>query len=76
MSETVRKVNDFFKTALKDEIEELQDKLSLTERQDKIFRMFYVKKNDMNFIADTLNVSADTVKKELHRIRAKLSRLI
>ena len=76
MSETVRKVNGFFKTALKDEIDSLQEKLSLTERQERIFAMFYIKRHDLNFIADTLNVCPQVIGNELRAIRRKLVRLM
>ena len=76
MSEAVRKVNGFFKTALKDEIDELHEKLSLTERQERIFAMFYIKRHDLNFIADTLNVCPQVIGNELRAIRRKLVRLM
>ena len=76
MSETSRAVNRFFALSTREEVDGVLGNAVFSERQEKIFRMFYLKKNDMGFIADTLNVSTDTVKKELQKIRAKLSRLI
>lgn len=76
MSETSRAINRFFATSTKDEVDGIIGNVVLSERQETIFKMFYLKKNDMGFIADTLNTSTDTVKKELQKIRAKLSRLI
>lgn len=76
MSEAVRKVNGFFKTALKDEMDELHEKLSLTERQERIFILFYLKRHDLNFIADTLNVCPQVIGNELRAIRRKLVRLV
>lgn len=72
MSEAVRKVNGFFKTALKEEIDSLQEKLSLSDRQMKIFRMFYIKKQDVNFIGDTMGVCPQVVGNELRAIRKKI----
>ena len=76
MSETSRAVNRFFATSTKEEVDGVVGNVVFSERQEAIFRMFYLRKNDMGFIADTLNTSTDTVKKELQKIRAKLSRLI
>ncbi len=76
MSETVKRVNGFFRTALKEEIDELHDRLSLTERQERIFSLFYIKRHDLNFIADTLNVCPQVIGNELRAIRRKLIRLM
>lgn len=72
MSEAVRAINEFFKYSLKKEVDDLQDKLSLSERQEKIFCMFYIKRHDINFIADMLNVCPQVVSNELYRIRRKI----
>ena len=76
MSETVREINEFFRTALKRDVDDLKDKLSLSERQDRIFCMYYIKRNDINFIGDSLGVCPQVVGKELRNIRKKIIRLI
>lgn len=72
MSETSRRVNEFFRTALRADVETIRSEILLSERQEKIFDLFYLRKNDINFVADTLCVSADTVNRELKAIRKKL----
>ncbi len=72
MSEESKKVNGFFKTAGKSDVEKAISDVLFTDRQRKIFDMFYVERRDVNFIADTLCVSADTVNKELRAIRNKI----
>ena len=69
---TVRKTNSFFRNATRKDIERLQGCVFLTERQEQIFNMFYLKKKDVNFIADTLNYSPYTINKELRKIRDKI----
>lgn len=76
MSTTVQKINRFFKTALKTEVEEVKIQMSLSDRQLDIFERFYIKKQDINFIADTLCVCPQVINKELRNIRMKLIRLI
>mgnify|MGYP002624869481 FL=1 len=76
MSETVKAINEFFRYALKTEVANLKEELNLTERQENIFERFYIKKQDINFIADTLFISAPAVNKELKHIRKKIIRII
>ena len=72
MSVVSKKVNAFFKTARKSEVKEIISDVLFTDRQNKVFEMFYIQRHDVNFIADTLFVSADTVNKELKNIRDKI----
>ena len=72
MSQGVKKVNRFFKNCNKQDEQKLYDKMLLTERQEEIYRMYYLKDKDINFIADTLNVSSSVVAKELKIIRKKI----
>lgn len=44
----------------------------LTDRQETIYRMYYLKDKDINYIADTLNVCVGVVNKELKIIRKKI----
>lgn len=76
MSKETRKVNAFFRTALKSDVENVKDCLAMSERQERIFDMFYVKKNDIGFIADSLNVCVSVVNDELMLIRGKILRVI
>ena len=72
MSEETKKINTFFKTARKSDVEKVTSDVLFTDRQRKKFDMFYIQKHDVNFIADSINVSADTINKELKNIRKKI----
>lgn len=76
MSEMVKAVNRFFKTAIKSEVENIKDKILLSERQEDIFNRYYIKKQDINFIADVLNVCPIVVSNELRLIRFKLMKIL
>lgn len=76
MSDEIKKINGFFKDANKSELNKIESQILLSERQEKIFIMFYVKKQNINFIADTLFVSAMTINHELKIIRKKLLKLL
>ena len=56
MSIITKRINRFFKDATKEDVNRLSDKILLNERQEKIFTMFYIKKQNINFIADSLFV--------------------
>lgn len=72
----VKTVNKFFKTAIKSEVDEIKNKILLSERQEDIFDRYYIKKQDVNFIADTLNICPIVVSNELRLIRFKLMKIL
>lgn len=72
MSITTKAVNGFFRKANRSDIDRLLGSVLFSDRQEQIFTMFYLRKKDVNFIADYLNYSPDTINKELKKIREKL----
>lgn len=76
MSKEVKEINKFFKTAIKSDIDEISPKLLLTERQETIFNMYYIKDKDINFIADTLGVCNVVISNELKVVRKKLAKVL
>lgn len=76
MSQTIRKINNFFKNAISSDIEKINKNIILSERQEIIFKMKYLQKKDINFIADSLNVCPMVVNNELKIIRKKIVRIL
>jgi len=76
MSTKSKAVNIFFKTAIKSDVDKIKDEIILSDRQDKIFTMYYIQRKDRNFIADTLYISATVVDRELKTIRDKILRIL
>ena len=76
MSETTRKINRFFKTAVKSDVDKIEAGAIFTDRQREIYTMFYLKRQDINFIADTLCVCPDVVSYELKLIRQKIMKVV
>ena len=76
MSIITKRINRFFKDATKEDVNKLSNKILLSERQEKIFTMFYIKKQSINFIADSLFVSTMTINNELKAIRKKISKVM
>lgn len=72
MSENSRRVNNFFKNANRADLQIITDDIIFSERQERVMEMFYLKKKGINFIADTLNISSDSIKKDLYGIRQKI----
>ena len=76
MSATVRKINDWFRNATRADVNELLEKVVLSERQTRIFEMFYIKRQNIGYIADTLGFSERVISEELEIIRHKISAFI
>lgn len=73
---SIKLINSFFRTATKAEVEGVYSQIVLTERQEKIFQMFYIKKHDIGYIADMLNVCPRVIGNELSLIRKKLQMIL
>ena len=72
----VKVVNSFFAGANRADVDDVKDKIILSDRQDTIFTMFYINKKDISYIADYLCVSPTVVCRELKRIRDKILPII
>ena len=72
MSATSKAVNEFFRDAVRKDVDGLAYDLLLTKRQERIYEMFYIQKHDINFIADTVGCCPRVVQKELKTIRKKI----
>ena len=73
MSDTSRAVNAFFRDALRKDVENLSYELMLTDRQDMILQLFYIRRKDINYIADEVGCCPRVVQRELRSIRRKLA---
>jgi len=76
MSVIIKKINNFFKTAIKTDVDNVKNQIVLTDRQQQIFDMFYIRKLDINFIADSIGVCPMVINNELKNIRQKLIKII
>lgn len=76
MSTTVRRINEWFRKANRYDVNELLGKIVLSERQTRIFEMFYIKRQNIGFIADNLGFSERVIAEELFMIRNKIEKAI
>lgn len=53
MSESVKIINDYFRTATRSEVDGLLGKIVLSERQQAVFDMYYMKRKDVGFGKET-----------------------
>lgn len=76
MSAIVKKVNLFFRNANKSDIGKILDEVILSDRQRKVFDLYYIQKHDISFIADKLNSSYSVIKSEIQSVREKIYQVI
>jgi len=70
----IKRINQFFKTATRADVNDLLSKIILTERQTRIFEMFYLRDMNIGFIADSVSCSPSVVNEELNTIRSKIGK--
>ena len=73
---TVKTINSWFRTATRADVNKLLNEIILSERQARIFDMFYLKKQSICFIADKLCCSPTVISEELSHIRRKICVII
>jgi len=76
MNSKVRRINSWFSRATCADVNDLLSKIILSERQTRIFEMFYLKRQTIGFIADTLGASQPVINRELNLIRDKILTII
>lgn len=69
---TVRIVNRFFNKATKSDIDKVMSEIILSERQSKVYDLYFIKRHNVGFIADSLFISPTVIYREINRIRNKV----
>lgn len=73
---SIKEINRYFENATRADVNDLLSKIILSERQTRIFEMFYLKDMNIGFIADKLGYSQSVISEELKVIRCKISVVI
>ena len=76
MSQLSRRINEFFKLATRSEVKEIKDKIYITEHLEEVFDMFYLQKQDINYIAYKTGCSRGKIEADLRLLRSKINKLI
>jgi len=70
----IKRINQFFKTATRADVNELLEKVILSERQTRVFELFYLRDMNIGFIADSVGCSQSVINEELKLIREKIGK--
>ena len=67
-------MNAWIQTALKSEILDVQKEVCFTSYENDIYRMKYIERRNIDFIADTLGYETRKISRDLKILRGKMTR--
>lgn len=73
MSELTKKINQFFRLATRKEVQEIKDKIYISEHLEKVFTMYYIEKKSISYIADITGYSVTKINRDLVLLREKIN---
>jgi DNA-directed RNA polymerase specialized sigma24 family protein len=76
MSELTKKINQFFKLATRKEVQEIKDKIYISDHLEQVFRMYYIEKKSIGYIADITGYDISKINRDLRLIREKINKLL
>lgn len=76
MSELTKKINQFFKLATRCEVQEVKDKIYISEHLEQVFTMYYIEKKSIGYIADVTGYGVTKINSDLRLLREKISKIL
>jgi DNA-directed RNA polymerase specialized sigma24 family protein len=76
MSELTKKINNFFRLATRQEVQEVKGKIYISEHLEQVFRMYYIEKKSISYIADITGYDVSKINRDLRLLREKISKII
>ena len=76
MSELTKKINNFFRLATRSEVQEVKDKIYISEHLEQVFRMYYIEKKSIGYIADITGYDISKINRDLRLLREKMSKIL
>lgn len=76
MSELTKKINQFFRLATRKEVQEVKDKIYISEHLEQVFNMYYLQKKSISYIADTTGYGITKINGDLRLLREKINKLL
>jgi len=76
MSELTKKINQFFRLATRKEVQEIKDKIYISEHLEQVFDMHYLQKKNIGYIADITGYGTTKINHDLKLLREKINKLL
>ena len=76
MSELTKRINQFFRLATRKEVQEVKDKIYISEHLEQVFRMYYIERKNIGYIADITGYGVTKINNDLKLLREKISKII
>ena len=76
MSELSKKMNQFFKLATRSEVQEVKDKIYISDHLEQVFNMYYLQHKSISYIADTTGYGVRKINSDLKLLREKINKII
>lgn len=76
MSELTKKINQFFRLATRKEVQEIKDKIYISEHLEQVFTMYYIEKKSISYIADITGYGVTKINSDLRLLREKINKLL
>ena len=65
MSELTKKINQFFRLATRKEVQEIKDKIYISEHLEQVFTMYYIERKSISYIADITGYGVTKINSDL-----------
>lgn len=76
MSELTKKINQFFRLATRKEVQEIKDKIYISEHLEQVFTMYYIERKSISYIADITGYGVTKINSDLRLLREKINKLL
>ena len=76
MTQEVKTVNDYMRSATRTQVDKLLSDVILSDRQKRIFDLHFIRRMDIGYTADELGFSPSVICVELRIIRQKIYSVI
>ena len=76
MSKLTKKINQLFRLATRKEVQEIKDKIYISDHLEQVFTMYYIQHKSIGYIADITGYGERKIQADLKLIRDKINKII
>ena len=76
MSDLSKKMNQFFRLATRSEVQEIKDKIYISDHLEEVFNMYYLQHKSIGYIADTTGYGVRKINADLKLLREKINKIL